>query len=94
MKRVRIKIYGLVQGVFFRANIRRKAEQLGIGGWVRNNPDGSVEAIFEGEDEKVEQMIRFCKRGPPGAMVEKVEVEEEEYKGEFEDFSVRFYYEP
>jgi len=61
-----------------------------VKGWVRNLPDGRVEAVFEGEKEDVERLIEFCHRGPPLARVEKVEVFWEEYKGEFEDFKLAF----
>ena len=65
---------------------------MGVTGWVRNLPDGRVEAVFEGEKEAVEYMIEFCKRGPPAAKVEKVEVIWEPYKGEFESFTIRYGY--
>ncbi|HEC87791.1 MAG TPA: acylphosphatase [Thermoplasmata archaeon] len=82
MKRVHVKIYGRVQGVWFRANTKEKAEEVGVGGWVRNMPDGSVEAVFEGKDEKVEKMIEWCRHGPPLARVDRVEVRYEDLKGE------------
>ncbi len=87
MKRAHVKIYGRVQGVFFRANTKEMAEKLGIKGWVRNMPDGSVEAVFEGENEAVEQIIEWCHHGPPMARVEKVDVKYEEPKGE-KDFKI------
>jgi acylphosphatase len=71
-----------VQGVFFRAEARARAESLGVAGWIRNLPDGSVEAVFEGEDERVESMVGWCRRGPTGAEVEAVDVEREEPVGE------------
>jgi len=71
-----------VQGVFFRAEARARAESLGVAGWIRNLPDGSVEAVFEGEDERVESMVEWCRRGPAGAEVEAVDVEREEPVGE------------
>ena len=88
--RVHVYISGKVQGVFFREYTRRKAKNLGIKGWVRNLPDGRVEAIFEGEKEKIKEMIQWCYIGSPYSKVEKVEVTEEEYKGEFEDFEIRW----
>ncbi len=88
--RVHVYISGKVQGVFFREYTRRKAKNLGIKGWVRNLPDGRVEAIFEGEKEKIKEMIEWCHTGSPYSKVEKVEVTEEEYKGEFEDFEIRW----
>jgi len=88
--RAHVFVRGKVQGVFFRANTRNKAQELGITGWVRNLPDGRVEAIFEGEKQKVEEIIEWTKRGSPIARVEGVEVEFEEYKGEFNDFEIRY----
>ena len=71
-------IHGRVQGVFFRDTVRRQASSRGVAGWVRNRPDGTVEAVFEGEPDAVEAMVAFCRSGPRGAQVERVEVEEEE----------------
>lgn len=79
--RRRVVVHGRVQGVFFRDTTRRLAEQHGVGGWVRNNRDGSVEAVFEGEPEAVERLVAFARRGPRGAAVERVEVHEEEAEG-------------
>ncbi len=88
--RAHIYVSGIVQGVFFRANAARKAEQLGVTGWVKNLPDGRVELIVEGEDHLVDQMVSWCRRGPPGAEVEDVEVEVLPYRGEFSDFSITY----
>ena len=74
MKRARVVVSGVVQGVFFRTETRDRARSLGIAGWVRNAPDGTVEAEFEGDDERVESMVEWCRRGPAGAKVEDVEV--------------------
>ncbi|MCD6474173.1 MAG: acylphosphatase [Thermoplasmata archaeon] len=82
MKRAHVRIYGRVQGVFFRANTKKMAEKLGVAGWVRNMPDGSVEAVFEGDDKAVEQIIEWCHHGPEMARVEKVYVEYEKPEGE------------
>ncbi len=82
MTRVRVRVRGRVQGVFFRAEARARAESLGLAGWVRNLPDGRVEAVFEGEDDRVESMVEWCRRGPAGAEVEAVDVEREEPVGE------------
>lgn len=90
MKRVRVFVSGKVQGVFFRAYTKEKADELGIKGWVRNLPDGRVEAVFEGTDDKVDEMVKWCWQGPPHARVENVEVREEDYKGEFDIFEIRF----
>jgi acylphosphatase len=70
-----------VQGVFFREATRRRASTLGVAGWVRNRPDGAVEAVFEGDPDAVEAMLAFCRQGPRGARVEGVEVTEEEPQG-------------
>lgn len=86
--RAHVFISGLVQGVFFRWETRKNALKNNVKGWVRNLRDGRVEAVFEGEKEDVEKMIKFCERGPPGAKVEKVEVKWEDYKGEYESFEI------
>lgn len=88
MRRVRIRIFGRVQGVNFRYNTKKIAERLGVKGWVRNCEDGSVEAVFEGRKKAIEKLVNWCYRGPVLARVERVEVEEEEYKGEFRDFRI------
>jgi len=89
-KRAHLHIYGRVQGVFFRAHMREEAKKHGVYGWVRNNPDGSVEAVLEGEFENVLKVVCWANRGPPAAKVEKLTVIWEEYKGEFSDFSIRY----
>ncbi|MCS7138524.1 MAG: acylphosphatase [Crenarchaeota archaeon] len=89
MTRAHVYISGRVQGVFFRYETKNLADELGVKGWVRNLPDGRVEAVFEGEEGLVKKMIDFCKRGPPGAKVTDIKVEWEDYKGEFERFSIR-----
>jgi acylphosphatase len=90
MARVRAHVWisGRVQGVFFRAHTKELADELGLTGWVRNLPDGRVEAVFEGEEEAVKRAIEWCKRGPPLASVEKVEVRYEQPTGEFKDFRI------
>ncbi len=88
--RAHIIIRGLVQGVWFRASTKEMALQIGVGGWVRNLPDGGVEALFEGEKKKVEEIIGWCHQGPSGARVSKVEIAWEPYKGEFKQFDVRY----
>jgi acylphosphatase len=82
MRRVHVAVTGHVQGVFFRATCARRASDLELGGWVRNAPDGSVEAVFEGPAEAVESMLAWCREGPPGARVEEVRVTEEAPTGE------------
>lgn len=88
--RAHVYVSGRVQGVFFRYETQALAEELEVKGWVRNTPDGRVEAVFEGEKEKVEQMLDFCRRGPPGARVSDVEVKWEPPRGEFSGFGIRY----
>ncbi|HSQ78175.1 MAG TPA: acylphosphatase [Nitrospirota bacterium] len=88
--RAHVIIQGLVQGVFFRASTREKALQLGVRGWVRNLPDGGVEAVFEGEKKKVEEVVAWCYKGPPGARVIKVDLAWEQYKGDLKQFDVSY----
>ena len=80
--RIHVWIRGRVQGVFFRAEARARAESLGLAGWIRNAMDGSVEAVFEGDDARVRSMVEWCRRGPSGARVDEVEAETEEPRGE------------
>jgi acylphosphatase len=89
-ERAHVMISGRVQGVFFRVETRRAARHIGASGWVRNTRDGRVEAVFEGNTGEVEEMIRWCQCGPPAAWVENVEVERQEFKGEFDSFSVKY----
>jgi acylphosphatase len=77
MRRVRARISGRVQGVFFRASCADRAKALGLSGWVRNASDGGVEAVFEGKAAEVESMLAWCRKGPPYAEVDRVEVLEE-----------------
>ena len=90
MKRMHAWISGRVQGVFFRANTRRKAMDLNLKGWIRNLEDGRVEAVIEGKDSDVKKMIEFMQKGPFGARVTKFDVKEEKYKGEFEFFEIKY----
>ena len=90
--RAQVIIHGLVQGVWFRASTRDEAIRLGVRGWVRNLPDGTVQALFEGEKKKVEEIIGWCYKGPPGARVSKVDIFWEPYKGEHEQFDIRYGY--
>ena len=86
--RKRVVVRGRVQGVFFRDTTRRHASSRGVAGWVSNRPDGAVEAVFEGEPEAVESLVRFAGQGPRGADVSDVEVTDEEPEG-LSDFEVR-----
>jgi acylphosphatase len=79
--RKRVILRGRVQGVFFRDTIRNAAEREHVAGWVRNNPDGTVEALFEGDPAVVDVLVGLCREGPPGARVEAVEVSEEPEEG-------------
>ena len=88
--RAHVYVSGHVQGVFFRAHTEDVARGLGLCGWVRNLGDGRVEAVFEGEREQLEEIIKYCRRGPPGARVTGVEVKWEDYKGEFSGFETRY----
>jgi acylphosphatase len=79
--RRRVIVHGHVQGVFFRDTARRLAERHGVAGWIRNNRDGTVEAVFEGEPAAVEELVRFAHGGPRGAVVDRVDVYEEADEG-------------
>jgi acylphosphatase len=79
--------HGRVQGVWFRDSARRRAEQLGVSGWVRNRPDGAVEAELEGPAESVEVLVRWFAHGPPDARVDRLDVDELPVRGE-RDFSI------
>jgi acylphosphatase len=83
-------ISGRVQGVFFRAETQRVAERFGVVGWVRNRPDGTVEAVFEGEQKAVDAVLVWCKEGPNLAVVDKVKVKWQDYSGEFNSFDVTY----
>jgi acylphosphatase len=86
--RKRVVVHGDVQGVFFRDTTRRMASSRGVAGWVANRPDGSVEAVFEGDADAVQSMVSFCQEGPRGAQVERVDVADEEPE-ELTGFEVR-----
>jgi acylphosphatase len=79
--RRRVVVHGRVQGVFFRDTTRRQAGSLGVSGWVRNRPDGTVEAVFEGDEEAVSRMVEWARRGPRGADVERVDDTDEPPEG-------------
>lgn len=80
--RARVVVRGRVQGVFFRAEARARANSLGVMGWVQNRPDGTVEAVFEGPEERVASMVRWCEQGPAGARVDAVAVTREQPAGD------------
>ena len=83
-------IRGRVQGVFFRMETKRAADGLGVYGWVRNKSDGTVEAVFEGERDAVEDILRWCRQGPPHGHVTDVNVDWQAYVGEFATFDIRY----
>ncbi len=88
--RAHVIVQGLVQGVWFRASTREQALRIGVTGWVRNMPDGSVEAVFEGEKKKVEEIVAWCHRGPSGARVSAVDITWGPSRGEFGHFDIRY----
>jgi len=90
MKRIKVLINGIVQGVNFRSSIFDVARDLGIRGYVKNLDDGNVECVFEGSEQEIEEMIRYCKKGPEDADVEEVDVKVVEYEAEFDDFEIRY----
>ncbi len=96
-KRLRLKVYGRVQGVFFRAHTRDIVREIGnITGYVRNCRDGAVEIVVEGETVKLEQILKWVKQGKTGhtswSRVDRVEEQWESWKGDFQDFNVKFGY--
>jgi acylphosphatase len=88
--RAHVVVGGRVQGVFFRTETQEEAHRRNVTGWVRNLPDGRVEAVFEGEKAQVDALVEYCRRGPPGSRVTKVDVTWEDYTGEFKSFSIRY----
>ena len=87
--RAHMLVSGDVQGVFFRQETKSRADRSSVRGWIRNRDDGKVEAVFEGEEEDVETLVTFCKRGPPRAMVTNFDLKKEEYRDEYKDFTIR-----
>ena len=88
--RVHVFITGRVQGVFFRSEAKHNADYYDVKGWVRNLPDGRVEAVFEGEKEAVQKLIAFCKRGPSAARVINLDLKWEPYTGELGMFKIKY----
>jgi acylphosphatase len=89
MIRARLLIRGRVQGVFYRASCREEAAARGLEGWVRNLPDGDVEALFQGPEDRVRDMIKWCYAGPPFARVSKIELTHEEPRDDLQGFRIR-----
>jgi len=87
--RVHLRIEGRVQGVFFRASAQEEANRLGLKGWVRNCPDGSVEVVAEGARKKLAAMVDWCHHGPPGAHVHHVQIQWQDYSGDLANFQIR-----
>jgi len=90
MARRHLRIHGRVQGVFFRASLREQAESLELKGWVRNRPDRSVEALVEGREDAVAQLIAWAHQGPPGARVDRVDVKDENWQGSEHTFQILY----
>jgi acylphosphatase len=88
--RAHIVVSGRVQGVFFRSETKHEAKKHGVKGWVRNLRDNRVEAVFEGDEKTVKELIEFCRRGSRGARVTRVDVKWESHTGEFKDFQIRY----
>ena len=89
--RAHIIVSGRVQGVFFRFTMQEVASGFDVTGWAKNLPDGKVEAALEGNKENVEKVVEWARHGPSGAVVKNVEVNWEEYTGEFKDFSIQYF---
>jgi acylphosphatase len=87
--RAHVFVSGRVQGVFFRQKTKQQADSLGVNGWVRNLPDGRVEAVFEGEEEAVKALVEYCHHVPSYARVTNIDASWEDYRGEFSDFKMR-----
>ena len=87
-QRIELRVTGLVQGVFYRASTQDKARELGLTGWVRNAPDGSVELVAEGDAAALDALERWCHAGPPAARVDRVEASRCAATGEFTRFRV------
>jgi acylphosphatase len=88
LKQVHLFVRGRVQGVFFRASTQREAKRLGLTGWVKNRPDGSVEILAEGEEDGLKELIGWANRGPTAARVERVDVRWRSFAGDFFDFRI------
>jgi acylphosphatase len=88
--RAHVIVTGWVQGVFFRSETRRVANAYRVKGWVRNLSDDRVEIVLEGQEECVKEVLEFCRKGPPAARVENLDVSWERYSGSFDDFQIRY----
>ena len=88
--RVRIFVSGLVQGVFFRSETKNKVEELGLFGWVGNLADSRVEILAEGEKDRLKKLVVWAKKGPDSAKIDGLEIDWQEYQGEFKNFEIRY----
>jgi len=89
---MKIKVYiiilGRVQGVWFRVNTKKKADELNLFGWVKNTDDGKVEAVFEGDEKKISNILEWCSKGPTKAKVSKIEIFKKKYIKKYDNFSI------
>ena len=90
MKRLKLKIFGKVQGVTFRANTKRKAKNLGLRGWVRNSSDGTVEVVVEGDEKKLREFLKWAEEGPSPARVSKMKTNWLAPRKKFDSFSIKY----
>ena len=88
--RARVIISGRVQDVFFRLETKRFADSMGVTGWVKNNRDGSVEAVFEGDEERVKKAVEWCRKGPPLSKVTDLKLMMENFSGDYSSFEVTY----
>ncbi len=88
--RLHIVIEGIVQGVFYRVNTIEESSKLGLTGWVKNRADGRVEAVFEGDVDGIKQIVEWCKKGPPGAVVRNIETTWEQATGDYDSFTIKY----
>ena len=86
--RIRAKFYGRVQGVFFRANTKEKASELNLNGWVKNKEDGSVEMVVDGEEDSIQALLNWCKKGPGISRIDRINILKENKKGKFSGFEI------
>lgn len=89
-KRVVLKIHGDVQGINFRYYTQEQAQKLGLAGWARNDPEGTVSIVAEGEEENLKKFVDWSRRGPSLARIDKVDISWQDYKGEFDRFDIRY----
>lgn len=87
--RIQLIVNGRVQGVYFRASTVQQARRLGLTGWVMNRRDGAVEIVAEGRSDRLEELIAWCRQGPPGARVDEVDSQRQGFRGEFSEFRIR-----